>query len=163
MEKLKLSEGLIAIGAAEMAGKTSFAIRLANLLAKKERVLFLNWTDYADRLHQIITKSNNSVNDKLDINTNVGYFNIESFIEIMELIETHNYSTIFIDDINYFTQIGETFDLIDQYNLVLNDCNEVIALSKIDDNIKNKNKIVQVFNLKNDSFEVENFKIELTQ
>lgn len=113
MERLKLSEKLIAIGAVEGVGKTRFAINLANQLAEKEKVLFINWTDYSEKLHKIIEQSGKTLNDNLDINTRVGYFDVGSFLEILELIEFNNYSTIFIDDINYFIQ-SETVSLLGQ-------------------------------------------------
>ncbi len=116
MEKIKLSKGLIAIGGNEKSGKTSFSILLANKIAKKEKVLFLNWKDYADRLHQIIRNNGEIVNNFLDINTNIEYFSVGSFIKIMELIDINKYSFIFIDDINYFTQTGNLFSELDQYN-----------------------------------------------
>lgn len=116
MEKLTLSNGLIAIGAVEKGNKTTYAIQLANELAKEEKVLYLNWTDFADRLHYLIKKGGSDVNKNLDINTNIGYFDVGAFITIMELIETNNYSTIFIDDINYFSQSGSEFDVFDEIN-----------------------------------------------
>ncbi len=116
MEKFKLSNGLIAIGAIENGSKTTYAIQLANELAEKEKVLYLNWTDYADRLNHLIKKRGNKVNKNLDINTNIGFFDVGTFITIMELIELKNYSTIFIDDINYFSQSGVEFDIFDEIN-----------------------------------------------
>jgi len=198
MEKLTLSKGLIAIGAVEKGNKTTYAIRLANELAKKEKVLYLNWTDFADRLHYLIKKGGSDINKNLDINTNIGYFDVGSFITIMELIETNNYSTIFIDDINYFSQSGAEFDVFDEINsngkdnviralryiadklnvrvvfnitiyanetpkladfvwsrLIINDCDQVIALNENDNNL-------EIFNLKNEKLEIEKYEIELT-
>ena len=116
MKKLKLSNGLIAIGAVEKGRKTTYAIQLANEIAKNEKVLYLNWTDYADRLNYLIKKGNNEISENLEINTNVGFFDVGTFINIMELIENNNYSTIFVDDINTFSQSGETFDCYDEIN-----------------------------------------------
>lgn len=113
MERLELSEKLIAIGAVEGVGKTRFAINLANQLAEKEKVLFINWTDYSEKLHKILQQSGKTINDNLDINTHVGYFDVNSILEIIDLIEFHNYSTIFIDDINYFIQ-SETVSFLGQ-------------------------------------------------
>ena len=96
MERLELSEKLIAIGAVEGVGKTRFAINLANQLAEKEKVLFINWTDYSEKLHKILQQSGKTINDNLDINTHVGYFDVNSILEIIDLIEFHNYSTILL-------------------------------------------------------------------
>jgi len=42
MKNLSISKGLVAIGAVEKGRKTTYAIQLANELAKKEKVLYLN-------------------------------------------------------------------------------------------------------------------------
>ena len=142
MKNLKLSQGLIAIGAAQGVGKTSFSIRLANYLAQKEKVLFLNWTDYADKLHEILRNSEAEIHKNLDINTRIGYFNIGSFIDILERIDTQKYTTIFIDDLNYFTQTGDTYGELDQFNTYGKD-SAIRALRFIVD----KYKVRVVFNL----------------
>lgn len=189
--------GLIAIGAVELGYKTAFAIQLANDIAKKEKVLYLNWTDYADHLHHQIKKSGQEVSKNLDINTNVGYFDAGSFINIMELIEINNYTTVFIDDINTYSQSGDMYTEFDEINsngkdnviralryivdkmkvrvffnitittdnlpklkdfvwsrLIINDCDQVIALNKID------NKL-EIFKLKNQNLEIEKHEIKL--
>lgn len=38
----------------------------------------------------------------LNINTDIGYFSMDSFLKIIDLIECYNFKTIFIDDINYY-------------------------------------------------------------
>ncbi len=192
MKKIKLKKGLIAIGGIQKIGKTTFAIQLANKIAKKEKVLYLNWTDYADRLHDLILKNNKKIYSNLDINTNLDFFNVGSFIQIMDLIEENRYKTVFIDDINYFTQTGETDCALDEYNkygkdsamkalrflvdkynirivfnmtidtnftpkladfvwsrLIINDCDQVLALSYN----KKRNKI-KLFQLKDKNMEI---------
>jgi len=212
MERLKLSKKLIAIGAVEGVGKTRFAINLANQLAEKEKVLFINWTDYSEKLQKIVEQSDKALNDNLDINTRIGFFDVGSFLEIIEQIEFHNYSTIFIDDINYYLQsdavtvTGQEYRdqaikalkfIVDRYSvrivfnvtieinvnssnyrrpnlgdfawsrLIINDCDQVIALTNLDSvvNIENNEvydyNTLEVFNLKNNTLEIESIKINL--
>lgn len=100
---MKLSKGLIAVGAEEKSASTSLLINLANKLAEKEKVLFINWTDFSEKLHQEIRKTN-VVSKNLTIDTNIDYFGVKSFLDIIDLIESYQYSSIFIDDINYYVQ-----------------------------------------------------------
>ena len=102
MKRLKLQNGLIAIGANKGIGKTKFSILLANKLAKSEKVLFLDWTNYYDNLSNIIEKSGFNFNSNLDIETSVNYFNVSSLLKIINLIDTHNYQTIFVDDLDAY-------------------------------------------------------------
>ncbi len=95
---------LIALGGHKGSGKTKFSILLANRIAKTQKVLFLNWIDYADKLHNHIVSQNEEVSENLTLNTNIDYFSVGSFLDIIDLIKSYNYTTIFIDDINYFTQ-----------------------------------------------------------
>lgn len=205
LEKIKLSDGLIAVGSEERKVKTTFAIHLANEVAKEEKVLFLNWFDYADRLNNILKKSKVKISNNLNINTNIEYFDVGSFLKIIDLIESYKYTTLFIDDINYFVQNNavDYFSteirnqailalkfIVEKYNvriiftinidkhlyntsvqpdlgdfawsrLVINDCDQVIALNKLDgieDVINNKTyeqNSIQVYNLKNDRIDIE--------
>jgi len=106
MDKIKLASGLIAIGfhgEKSNIEKTKFPIYLANKLAENEKVLFLNWNNYSRKLEQILTGLGWHKNPNLQINTSVNYFGLESFFDIIDLIESEDYKTIFIDDIFSFT------------------------------------------------------------
>lgn len=201
---LKLSNGLVAFGAENRYEKTKTSINLANYLAKNEKVLFLNWTDYSDKLEAMLT---NKINKNLWINTQVNYFNIGSFLTIIDLIESYNFTTIIIDDIDYFLQGDsncyfsneEKDNLIkalkfisDKYNirvlfnvevkhnsnkqdsfaleladfawsrLILNDCDQVLAIKNLDgiENINNKENYTincfHIYSLKEKSVAIEN-------
>ena len=100
MERLKLSNGLVAIGyggISENKDQTKFSLRLANQLAEKENVLFLNWNNYSRKLEKIIKKLGIEKNQKLEINTRIEYFGLASFLNIAELIESNGFTTFFSD------------------------------------------------------------------
>ncbi len=102
MKKIFLENGLIAIGGRKNSGKSTFALQLANNIAAKEKVLFMSWQDYEANLRDIILKLNDEIAENLDINTEIDYYSVSSFINIMELIEYQKYTTIFIDDVESF-------------------------------------------------------------
>ncbi len=106
MKYIKLSKGIIAIGFggnSNHINQTIFALSLANQIAEEEKVLYLNWNNYTRNIENIIKSLNQKKSDNLDINTTVDYFGLSSFLEIIELIEQNNYTTIFIDNVNSFT------------------------------------------------------------
>jgi hypothetical protein len=106
MERLKLSDGLVAIGYGAFINnidQTKLALILANKLAKKENVLFLNWNNYFNKLERIFTDLGIKKSENLEINTDVSYFGLSSFLDIAELIEKFYFSTIFIDNVLSFT------------------------------------------------------------
>ncbi len=102
MEKLRLVNGLIALGGLKGKGKTLFALQLANELAKKEKVLFLNWQDYGSNLEQLLLEIEGSVAEKLTINSRQNWFSVGAFLEFIHLLEVEKYTTIFIDDVDTF-------------------------------------------------------------
>ncbi len=108
MEKLRLANGLIALGGLKGKGKTMFALQLANELAKKEKVLFLSWQDYGSNLEQLLLEIDGGVAEKLKINSKQNWFGVSTFLELINLIEAEKYTTIFIDDVDTFLG-GEDF------------------------------------------------------
>ncbi len=102
MEKLRLVNGLIALGGLKGKGKTLFALQLANELAKKEKVLFLSWQDYGSNLEQLLLEIEGSVAEKLTINSRQNWFSVGTFLEFIHLLEVEKYTTIFIDDVDTF-------------------------------------------------------------
>lgn len=106
MDRLKLSKGIIAIGyggTIDTKNQTKISLVLANKLAKKEKVVFLNWNNYSRKLEKMITKLDIIKNEKLEINTSIDYFGLSSFLNITELIEQRGFTTIFIDNIFSYT------------------------------------------------------------
>lgn len=103
---IQLEKGVIAIGyggKSNYIDQTKLSLKLANKIAETEKVLFLNWNNYTRMLEQIIKSLKIVKNRNLEINTNVGYFGLSSFLEIIELIEKNHYTTIFIDNFRSFT------------------------------------------------------------
>lgn len=114
MERLKLSNGLIAIGFGGSSNieQTKFSLKLANDIAQNENVLFLNWNNYSKKLNEILLSLNVKKSKKLEINTNVNYFGVDSFLDIIELIEQKKFTTIFIDNTSSFSTKER---IIDEY------------------------------------------------
>ncbi len=102
MNTIYLKNNLIAIGGYKNAGKTVFALQLANCIAKNEKVLFLSWQDYEKSLQRKILNFSDKVADNLNINTQFDYYSVTGFIKLIEVIEKQAYTTLFIDDVNSF-------------------------------------------------------------
>ncbi len=113
MEKLRLANGLIALGGLKGKGKTLFALQLANELAKKEKVLFLSWQDYGSNLEQLLLEIEGSIAEKLKINSRQNWFGVGTFLEFIHLLEVEKYTTIFIDDVDNFLGGEGVFSGID--------------------------------------------------
>lgn len=136
MNRLKLS-GLVSFGGAKGIGKTRFLLKLANSIANKEKVLFLSWQDCKENLSNIIHSIDGSVHPNLNINTSLNYFNVGTFLEIIEIIQKKKYTIIFIDDIENFTQ-NDYSDFFSEENIsiskfnwsrkIINDCDQIISI-----------------------------------
>ncbi len=103
MDRLKLSNGLIAFGGDRAVGKTRFLLKLANPLALTEKVLFVSYTDYTERLEHILRGVDGNINPNLEINTTHGYYCVESFIELIEYIEDGEFTTVIIADVEHYS------------------------------------------------------------
>jgi len=104
MNQIELSNGLIAFGGNKGIGKTRFSLKLANLIAKTEKVLFVSYQDYREKLHAILEEIDNEVNENLEINTSFDYFNVGTFLGIINHIEAKEFTTLFIDDLDCFNR-----------------------------------------------------------
>ncbi len=104
MDRLKLSRGLIAFGGEEGIGKTRFALKLANHLALNEKVLFLSYQDYREKLITITREMNGFIHNNLEVNTLIDYYGVGSFIKILKHSEAGNFKTVIIDDIECFNR-----------------------------------------------------------
>lgn len=120
MKNINLQKGLIAIGSGKGEGKTRFALKLANFLAETENVLFINYSDYSEKLIEAVKKIDENINKNLDINNRFGYYGSEVFLDIIKYIKTNKISTVFIDDIESFSEISteETFLEDTKYNII---------------------------------------------
>ena len=103
MDQLKLSNGLIAFGGDRAVGKTRFLLKLANHLALTEKVLFVSYTDYTERLEHTLRGIDENINPNLELNTTLGYYCVESFIELIEHIEEGAFTTVIIDDVEQYS------------------------------------------------------------
>lgn len=106
MTNLITERGVIAIGSPENKNITKFLVQFANVIAKEEKVLYLDWIHYKEYLEDIIIASGNRFSDNLDLNSSAENFELSTFIELFESIESNNYTTVFIDNINYCVPFG---------------------------------------------------------
>jgi hypothetical protein len=104
MNQIELSKGLIALGGNKGIGKTRFSLKLANFLAKHEKVLYISYQDYSEKLHSIINEIDIDVNENLEINTSFGYFNVGTFLKMMNYVKEKVITTLFIDDLDCFNR-----------------------------------------------------------
>jgi len=104
MGTITLEKGLIAIGGLEGEGKTTFCLKIANHLAESEKVLFVNYQDYSNKLNQILEEFDDIICENLIIRTDFEYFGIDSFVELMQELEINSYSTIIIDNSDFLNK-----------------------------------------------------------
>ena len=104
MNRIKLPKGLIAFGGNKGIGKTRFTLKLANFLAKNEKVLFISYQDCKENLYGIIYEMDTQINESLEINTSFDYFNVGSFLEIIKHVGKKEITTLFIDDLDCFNR-----------------------------------------------------------
>lgn len=103
MNRIKLSNGLIAFGGDRAVGKTRFLLKLANHLASAERVLFVSYADYTERLEYTLKSIDGFISRNLELNTTLGYYYVESFIELFEYIEYGKFTTVIIDNVEHYS------------------------------------------------------------
>ncbi len=104
MDRLKLSSGLIAFGGEKGIGKTRFALKLGNHLARAEKVLFLSYQDYSEKLITDIREMDGFISDNLEVNTSMDYYGVGSFLEIIKYVEAGDFRTVIIDDLFSFNR-----------------------------------------------------------
>lgn len=104
MDQLKLSQGLIAFGGIEGVGKTRFMLKLANYLAKREKVLYLSYQDYSEKLVTIVRNIDGIVYENLEVNTSMDYYGIGCFLEIIKHKKSKGFKTLIVDDIDSFNR-----------------------------------------------------------
>jgi hypothetical protein len=114
MDRIKLQNGLIAFGGRKGEGKTRFALKLANHLAKTEKVLYLSYQDYSEKLQKKLTVTDGQVHPNLELNTAFDYFCLKTMIEISEYVKLKQFTTLIIDDLECFNQFN-AFDSFTSY------------------------------------------------
>jgi len=55
---MKLEDGIIAIGSRDAILASNYSIRLANHLAEKEKVLFITFLSYKEKIQQELLETN---------------------------------------------------------------------------------------------------------
>ncbi len=104
MDRIKVSNGIIAFGGTPRIGKTRFSLKLANYIAQKERVLFISYQDYKEKLISIVNELDDHVQENLEINTSFKYCNLLTFLDVYDYVEKNEFTTVFIDDIDWFNE-----------------------------------------------------------
>jgi len=113
MNQIQLSEGLILLsGIKNLGGRTRFSLKLGNSIAQKEKVLYLSFDEYKEKLQLMLKQMDVKLNKNFEINSCLNEFCIETYLEILTLIEANNYSTIIINKLNtllpdYRLMVGE--------------------------------------------------------
>jgi hypothetical protein len=82
-------------------GITKFAIKLGNYLAKKEKLLYLTFNEYEEKIRFMASEmeSDRKVENNFEVYS-ANEFCLETYLDILSLIEKNNYSTIIIDNLN---------------------------------------------------------------
>ncbi|MDD3686521.1 MAG: DnaB-like helicase C-terminal domain-containing protein [Bacteroidales bacterium] len=101
MESIELPIGLTAVGGLKGEGKTSFCLKLANHLAQREKVLFISYQDYKEKIKEHLISTDRSINPGLKIRTDFEYFGLDTFVKLMWHLEKKSYSTVFIDNSDF--------------------------------------------------------------
>lgn len=119
MEKIKLAKGLIALGGQADLRTTRFALKYANHLAKNERVLYVSYKLYKEKLDSIIFEMDEKINDNLELNPNFEHLGLTSFFQFYEKIRTDCIDVLIIDDIECFCPINRNKNFSENYDPVL--------------------------------------------
>jgi len=100
MEDLKLRKTITILGGVKRSGKTRFALKWANYLAKDKKVLFLSWSSFSERLIYILEEMGETISKNLLIETNYDVFDIKAFSEIDNRLSRDSFDIIFFDDLH---------------------------------------------------------------
>lgn len=119
MDRIKISNGVIAVAGAKGEGKTRFMLKYANFLAKKERVLFLCYQDYSERLKHILTCIDGEICNNLQINTHLEFYTVESFINLVEYIKKEGFNTVIIDSIETYSPLQQPYNANEVVNSLI--------------------------------------------
>jgi hypothetical protein len=104
MDSIKLQNGLVALGGLRGEGKTLFCLKLANHLAEKERVLFINFEDYTEKFSDTLLRIDGKINPNLEINTYFEYFGVETLVAMMRVLESNRFTTVFMDQSDFLNK-----------------------------------------------------------
>lgn len=129
MESIELPTGLTAVGGLKSEGKTSFCLKLANHIAQRERVLFISYQDYKERIEKHLLSIDKSISPGLEIRTDFEYFGLDTFVKLMWLLKDKSHSTVFIDNSDFLNKYdpwdqayGEVDEFIEALELMHHFC-----------------------------------------
>lgn len=107
MLNINPEKGLIVLGGLKNSGKTRFALQWANQLAEKEKVLYVSYQDYPEKLYADLQRMGCPPNEKLKIRSNLAYYGTDFFMQILQLIKLKGYTTLIVDDMECLNQFQE--------------------------------------------------------
>lgn len=102
-------KGIIVFGGRPGMGVSRTTLKIANLLAKTENVLFISYQDHKQKLIKIIEEQGESLSPLLTINTDLNFYDYGFCQDISEIINKTTAKTIIIDDLD--DMLGQNFDL----------------------------------------------------
>ena len=118
MQNINLNKGLIVLGGLKNGGKTRFALQLANQLAQKEKVLYLSYQDYPEKLYATLQRMGCELSEKLKIRSNLAYYGAGFFIQVLQLIKQKGFTTLVLDDMECLNQFRDfdSYDSLEEDN-----------------------------------------------
>jgi len=96
---MQLEVGINLFGGLKRSGKSRFCLKWANQIAQTQKVLFLNWTSFSEKLQSELIEMGETPHKNLSIYTMSEDFNMEIFLDIYDLIETDKFEVVVFDDI----------------------------------------------------------------
>lgn len=147
MHRITISNGISAIGGHTGIGKSIVALKLANFLAQKERVLYYSTHHYKELLEHLILQIDKHIEKKLHLETNLENIYSFDFVKLFQFIEDNGFKIIIFDDLSIIEyHLGEK---IKQFIEFLSFISEKLKL-----------KIIIVINLHDSLFNDDNEQIQ---
>ena len=132
-ENITLSDGLIVFGARAGMGITTSIIKLANELARKERVTFVSYQDHMNGLCGLLDESEIGTQSLLSFNFSVDYFNSNLEFELERIVNEEQSAVLIIDSLD---------DMLIDKDTVLRKSRDQFILGLSDFNLRSKCKII---------------------
>jgi hypothetical protein len=106
MESIKLEKGVIAVGGIGHVGKSMFCLQFANYLAKSEKVLFISYEEYSEKLLKNLMERDKYISKNLEVCSRYNFFGFDALLEIIEHVTTNNIKTVFFDNSDITTDFN---------------------------------------------------------
>lgn len=101
MNRIDLPKGFTFLSGRKRGGKSRFALKWANHLAKTQKVLYLNWGSYEEKHIHDLKQMGDEISLGLTIDSEYDFLDSNSFIEIYNHLEKDRFDVVFFDDIQY--------------------------------------------------------------